>query len=164
MEKNLVKIFQYVQKIPYQVCKFEKDSINKNLKFGDCRHKSELLYQLLKKENFEVKKIKVIFDWRDLPIPIRIISILIKSPTTWSHDALKVKIKDKWLKVDCTWNPELENKGFPITKDWDGKTDTKQITEGKLKFIDEDKFIKKIKIDLNEAKKFAEEINSFLNQ
>ncbi len=162
MDKNIIKIFKYVQKIPYRVCKFEKEKITYKLKYGDCRHKAFLLKTLLEKQGYEVMEIKVIFDWKDLPIPKEIISILKKSSTIWPHDSLKVKIKNRWVKIDPTWNPELEKKGFPITKKWDGKTDTKQVTEGKLKFYKKEKYIKKNKINLDEAKMFAEILNEYL--
>ncbi|RMD66252.1 hypothetical protein D6817_04460, partial [Candidatus Pacearchaeota archaeon] len=67
---------------------------------------------------------------------------------------------------DCTWNPKLKEKGFPITENWDGKSDTKQITEGKLEFFDKEDYVKdknKIKISKEEAYKFAEELNKFLS-
>ncbi len=163
MEDNLIKIFKRVQKIPYKVCKFEKEKIPQNLNYGDCRHKTLLLRQLLEKEGYEVKKIRVLFDWKDLPLPPEILSILKKSPTVWSHNSLKVKVNDKWIKVDPTWNIKLEKKGFPVTKKWDGETDTKQITKGRLKFYDKEKFTKKIVIDKEEARDFAEALNNFLS-
>lgn len=169
MDTVLVKLFEKIQKIPYRVCKFDKLAIDENILFGDCRHKSEILYKLLKEAGFEVNKIKVIFDWRDLPIPSNLLFILKKSGSVWMHDSLKVKISNKWLRVDCTWNPELENKGFPITKKWSGKTDTQQITCGKLEFYDADskEFLKKkekLSIDKEEAHKFAEALNKFLGE
>jgi len=164
MKSKLVKIFEKVQKIPYKVCKFEKEKIKGNLKFGDCRHKALLLKQLLEKEGYEVKELKVVFDWRDLPIPKEILSFLKKSPTVWPHDLLKVKVKNKWIKVDPTWNLELRKKRFPVTKNWDGERDTKQVTEGKLKFYDKEKFTRKIMIDKEEARDFAEGLNNFLSE
>jgi hypothetical protein len=56
MSKKLIEIFEKVQVIPYVVSKFDERSIDENLKAGDCRHKSTLLFNLLKKEGFEVKK------------------------------------------------------------------------------------------------------------
>lgn len=169
MKKKIIQIFEKVQKIPYKVCKFEKSNINEDILSGDCRHKSELLYLLLKKAGFEVKKIKVIFDWKDISLPNEILSILKKSDSVWTHDSLKVKISDKWIKVDCTWNPELEKKGFPITKKWNGKTETKQVTEGKLKFydIDSKEYLRKkekINIDKEEAYKFANALNEYIKE
>lgn len=163
MKKKIVQLFEQVQKIPYRVCKFDKKLINPKISYGDCRHKSELLKLLLREKGFEVKEIKVIFDWNDLRIPKSILGILKKSSTVWPHNSLKVKVKNKWVKVDCTWNPELEKKGFPVTKKWDGKSDTKQITEGKLKFYQKEKYVDKIKIFKEEALKFADELNEYLS-
>lgn len=163
MKSKIVRLFEQVQRIPYRVCKFDKNKINANIPYGDCRHKSELLYSLLINERYKVKRLKVEFNWRDLPIPKNILGILKISGTIFLHDSLLVNINNKWIKVDCTWNPELENKGFPITKNWDGKTNTKQVTEGKLKFFKEGVYIKKRKIIKEEALKFAEELNKFLS-
>lgn len=162
--QKLVKIFEKVQKIPYRVCVFDKDKIDKNLGYGDCRHKSYLLYQLLSKEGFEVKQIKVLFDWRDLPLPKKILNILEKSDKVWPHDSLKVKVADKWIKVDCTWNPELKKVGFPVTEDWDGNSDTRQVTNGKLEFFDKEEFNIKPNIVKEEAYKFADALNEFFTK
>jgi|GEM_PF-810754 len=167
IQKNLklIEIFEKVQKIPYQVCKYDENEIDENLEKGDCRHKHFLLKKLLEQEGFNVKEVKVIFNWEDLPIPKDILEIL-KAGTIWDHSSLKVQINNKWIKVDCTWNSKLKEKGFPITKNWDGKSDTKQVTEGKLEFFDKENYVKdtnKIKISKEEAYKFAEELNKFLS-
>jgi len=162
MESKLVSLFRKVQRIPYQVCKFNKTEINENLEYGDCRHKHYLLKQLLDKEGYEVSEVKVIFDWKDLPIPAELLAILKNSGTTWDHNSLKVRVNGKWIKVDCTWNLELKKKGFPVTEDWDGNSDTKQITNGKLKFYDVHVYSKKIKIDKQEAMNFAKALNEYL--
>lgn len=163
MTSKIVQLFEKVQKIPYKVCFFSRESINPNILYGDCRHKSELLHTLLVEEGYEVKKIKVEFDWKDLPLPKNIISILKRSGTIFSHDSLMVKINHKWIKVDCTWNPELEKKGFPITKNWDGQSNTKQVTEGKLKFYDTKTYTIDMKIVKVEVLKFAEQLNKYLS-
>lgn len=162
MTKRVVDYFEKVQKIPYKVCKFEEDKIDEKIKLGDCRHKSTLLKKILEKEGFEVKKVKVVFDWRDLPIPEKILSILKKSGTIWMHQALLVRLNKKWVKVDCTWDPSLEKKGFPVTSNWNGKDDTLQVTRGKLKFFQNDTY--KRNLDKAEIKEFAEELNKFLVQ
>jgi hypothetical protein len=164
MEKNIIKIFNQVQKIPYKVCKFEPEKIDCGLKEGDCRHKSTLLYNLLKKDVFEVKKIKVIFDWKDLPIPKEILSKLNESSTIWDHDAVALKQGRKWLKLDCTWDPALTKANFPVTKKWDGVSDTLQVTEGKLEFYDTENYIKDSRIHIvkEEAYAFAEALNKWM--
>jgi len=164
-KSKIISLYEKVQKIHYQVCKFEADKIDKNLEYGDCRHKSYLLKKLLEDVGFEVKEVIVIFNWEDIPLPKKILGIL-KAGTIWEHISLKVKIRGKWIKVDCTWNPELKEKGFPITENWNGESDTKQVTEGKLEFYDKDKYIKdkqKIKVVKEEAYKFADALNKSLN-
>ena len=58
MKSKIIKLFEEVQRIPYKVCKFDKSEIDQSILYGDCRHKSELLYSLLTKEGYEVKKLK----------------------------------------------------------------------------------------------------------
>jgi len=170
-DKKLINIFRKVQKIQYKVCQFDESNINGKIKFGDCRHKSHLLKRLLDKEGYKTKKIKVIFDWKDLPIPKKIISILNKSSTIWTHDALAVKIHGDYIFLDPTWNPKLKKLDFPVTEKWSGLEDTKQVTEGELEFYKEDDFNSKkeeilkkhgISIDKEEVYKFAEELNKYL--
>ncbi len=162
MKTNLVNLFEKVQKIYYKVCKFEKDKIDENLSYGDCRHKSELLFKLLQKEGYQVKKVKAIFDWKDLPLPKKLLSILQRN-SIWDHDTLLVNVDGKWIMVDCTWNPELQKIGFPVTINWDGKSDTKQLTNGKIEFFDAENYVKKFKIEREIALKFADGLNKWLS-
>jgi hypothetical protein len=94
-----------------------------------------------------------------------------RSSTVWLHDAVEVRIHGDYIFLDPTWNEELEKKGFPITKVWNGLEDTKQVTEGEITFIkekefekDRDKILKehKIKIDKKEALRFADALNQWL--
>ena len=171
IDGTLIKTFYKVQKIPYKVCQFEEDKINENLMRGDCRHKSYLLKKLLLEKGYEAKIIKVVFDWKDLSIPKKILDILKKSSTVWIHDAVSVKVHGDYILLDPTWNPELEKKGFPITKEWNGLEDTKQVTEGEITFIKEKEFEKnkeeilkkyKIHIDKGEALRFVDALNKWV--
>ena len=163
--KLLIALYRKVQAIPYTVCKFDEKEINESLIAGDCRHKSHLLYILLIKSVFEVKKIKVIFDWKDLPLP-HLLPLLKKSGTLRDHDSLQVKINHRWTNVDCTWDSPLEKIAFPVTKHWSGKTDTLQVTTGKLEFFDAKNYTKdkRIKIIKEEARQFAEALNDYFNK
>lgn len=172
-DKKLIKIFEEVQKSPYQVCPFKENKIDENIESGDCRYKFLLLKKLLDKERYKTKIIKVIFNWKDLPIPKNILRILKKSSTVWVHNTLAVKIHGDYLFIDPIWNPQLEKRGFPVTKNWNGLEDTKQISEGKLEFFKKDLFEKdkekilkenKVYINKDEAHKFAEALNKWLNK
>lgn len=167
---KLVELFKKVQKIPYKVCPYNENKIDEKLAYGDCRHKSFLLKKLLEEQGFEVKRCKVIFDWSDLPLPKKILNIL-KSGRKFPHNILKVKIGKKWIKVDCNWQIALKDKGFPVTEDWDGKSDTKQITKGKLIFFDNNgdyinhiKEKKDVNTSTEEAYKFYTALDKFLKE
>ena len=168
------KLFRQVQKIPYQISDFDetdhhlKEVVNTGIKQGDSRHKSLLFYNLLQQSNYVADKVKTIFDWKDLPIPAEILGILKKSGTRWVHDVVRFKVNDNYsVIVDCSWNLELKKKGFPVTEDWDGVSNTIPITPGKIDVYDLDKFNKEkhnIHIDKEEAMHFAEELNKWLRK
>jgi len=170
----LSKLFSFVQNIPYRIVHFDdgsyacSENVNIFIKMGDCRHKSLLLYNLLQEKNFPVEKVKVIFDWKDLPIPHEILGLLKKSGTIWSHDALKLNTNPYYpIYIDATWNSELERLGFPVTKAWDGKGSTKNVTNGKVEFFDADGFRNEnhgIHIDRIEASEFGEALNAWLDK
>lgn len=164
MEK-IVKLFNKVQKIPYKVVPFKKEEITEEIVCGDCRHKTYLLKKLLDRENIDSKIVFVLFDWNDLPIPKKILSILKKSGTVWGHKIIEARINGKVLKIDCSWDPGLEKEGFPVTKEWNGLENTKQITNGKLEFLSEEEFEKKKPfLNKEEAYLFAEKLNDFLEK
>lgn len=164
MEPKIIRLFEEVQRIPYRICKFEKQKINRDIPYGSCRHKSELLYQLSEKEDYPIRRLIVVFDWNDLPIPRGILDLLKESGTIWKHNSLEIKIGKNWFKVDPTWNSELKEKGFPVTENWDGKSDTKQITEGKLEFYCSGEYTKKIPFYEEERTKFAIALNKWLEK
>lgn len=172
-DKKLIKIFEKVQKIPYKVKPFNENEIDEKLKEGNCRHKSELLKQLLKEKGYIAKGLVVIFDWKDLPIPKRILNILKKSSTKQIHTAVRVKVHGNYLYLDPTWPKYLEKLGFPVTKNWSGLEDTKQVTQGKIRFFknreirDHKQEIFEqygIKQNKKELHKFGEELNKWLEE
>lgn len=169
----LVRIFSFVRDIPYRVSEFDsgknicRESVHVGIKKGDCRHKTLLLYNLLLERNFNVSRVKVIFDWADLPIPNEILGILEKTGTVWSHDAIKLNENEHYfMYIDPTWNVELGEVGFPVTKTWDGEGPTKQVTCGDLEYFDYEGFRNEdhgIFIDKDEAIQFGAALNEWLD-
>ena len=76
------------------------------------------------------------------------------------HLALKVKIKNKWLYLEAIWDPKLEKAGFPVTKNWDGLSDTKFAFPPK-EIIELEKAPPK-QIKKLENRKFYEALNKWL--
>ncbi|MBU4299163.1 hypothetical protein KJ636_03915 [Patescibacteria group bacterium] len=121
--KEIIDLYKKVQGIPYY-CLKERDPdllIKKNK--GSCSEKHLFLGKEFEKLRIPVKYLLLKFSWNDLPIPKEIIKKN-GSPVGW-HLALKIKPKNKWIYVDATWDPKLEKAGFPVAKNWNGKSDTK---------------------------------------
>jgi len=123
LREKITNLYKRIQKIPYY-CLKERDP-NKLLKInkGSCLEKHVFLGKEYEKLGIPVKYLSIKFDWRESPIPKEIIEK--KDNPLGGHLALKIKTNEKWIIVDSTWDLELEKAGFPVTRDWGGKTDTK---------------------------------------
>jgi len=162
MKTKLIRLFEKVQIIPYK-CRSEEFSYSGIMPpYANCNQKRNILRILLNNEGFESRDLDAIFDWKDLPIPEEILKILRNSGTQQKHHLLEVKINEDYLKIDPTWNPELGKRGFPITENWDGESNTEQITKGKIWFYNP--LIKKTSLPYfpQERRDFAREINQWL--
>lgn len=128
------KLFEFVQSFPYQLRHYETDDMTPlyDTESGDCRHKRGALYNLLQARGFEVRKVTVLFDWADLPIPKEILDIKKNSGTRGFHSAMEVKIDGKWTYIDPTWDTGLARLDFPVSENWDGENPTKDITKGRI--------------------------------
>ncbi|MBU3907349.1 MAG: hypothetical protein KKA64_03805 [Nanoarchaeota archaeon] len=138
MVKQLVHAFTFVQAIPYK-CRAELidgNGVSTNIPYANCRQKRDLLKRSFESLGYKTKELDAIFDWTDLPLPGYILKILKKSGTKQKHHLLEVKVNDKCIKIDPTWNLELRDKGFPITVSWNGETDTKQVSFGRIIYYD----------------------------
>lgn len=165
-DELIIKAYEFVQGIPYRVCKFENvDELVLN-NYGDCRHKHEFLYKVFSSLGLRVEKIKVLFDWKDLSIPNSLLETLKESGTVFSHDALYLYRGEEKILVDATWNPSLLEYGFPVTQYWDGKSNTEFITRGNIQVFSLEEYFEKKK-DLHfkkdELLKFGSELNKFLD-
>jgi len=121
--KQLVRLFRRVQNIPYFLFRHRDSKKLFSLNKGCCAEKAIWLGNKLKETNIPVKYYRIEFKWEDLPIPKEIIKLGKKGPA--HHLALKAKVNNKWIWIDPTWDPGLEKGGFPVTKNWNGKTNTK---------------------------------------
>jgi len=121
--RKLVGLFKRVQNIPYFLFRHRDSKKLFSLNTGGCAEKAIWLGNKLKEMDIPVKYYRIEFKWEDLPIPKEIIRLKKKGPV--HHRALKAKVNNKWIWIDPTWDPGLEKGGFPVTKNWNGKTNTK---------------------------------------
>lgn len=162
MKAKLIELFEKVQAVPYR-CRSEEFSYSGVMpSYANCNQKRNILGILLDKEGFESRNLDAVFDWKDLPLPKEILKNLRNSGTQQKHHLLEVKINGDYLKIDPTWNPELGRRGFPITENWGGESDTEQITKGKIWFYNP--LIEEISLPYfpQERENFAREFNMWL--
>ncbi len=127
LNEQTVKLFEKVRDIPYGNIgsRDPQDVYDKNK--GTCSGKHELLKELYKELGVEVKNFVAVHKFNDLKsdFPKDIKEILDKTEIRDPHNFLKIKVNGKWLTVDATWDKPLKKLGFPVTENWDGKSDTK---------------------------------------
>lgn len=87
---------------------------------GNCTRKHAYLAHELQGLGYQIRYGIALFDWRDLPIPDELFSLL-KDPID-THLFIYASQNEKEVTVDATWDPEMPV-GFP-TISWDGQNST----------------------------------------
>lgn len=167
-----IAIFEFVRDWKYRISVFRPRRPEDILltERGDCRHKAALLTALFEYAGYEVRKVKVICDYADLPIPAEILQV--RGVTTDVHDAIQLKVDTEWVYIDATWNAELQKLGFPVTTDWNGVSPTRMVTNGSVMIVNEfdemnmESFFLKHSIQWPERQKnrqFVKDLNAWLD-
>lgn len=122
MSDNIVNLFEKVRDIPYHcdVTRNPQNLFKKNR--GSCFEKNVYLGNRLEDIGYDVKYMKAEFEWDKLPISDSTLSLLDDKDS--EHLFLEVKMEDRWISIDSTFDSELEKAGFRVETDWDGKSDT----------------------------------------
>lgn len=120
--REIVELFGKVQKVPYYLLRHRDSGKLFSLNKGCCAEKAIWLGNEFESLGLSIKYFLVEFNWEDLPIPTSILEL--KGAGPGYHLVMKAKIDGKWIWIDPTWDPLLERLGFPVTKDWDGKSNT----------------------------------------
>ncbi len=125
-----VSVFENVKNIPYKINPgnvVPDEGMVRVLseKFGSCESKHFLLGYMYEKMNLKVKYCTYKFLWKDLNcvFPDRL-KVFSKDLLPEYHLACRIKILNKWVLVDCTWDDGLEPAGFKVNRRWNGLEDT----------------------------------------
>lgn len=126
LNEQTIKLFEKVRDIPYGNIgsRDPKDVFEKNK--GTCSGKHELLKELYLELGIEVKDFIAMHKFNDLKInfPNAVEEILNRTEIIDPHNFFKIKINGNWITIDITWDKPLKKLGFPVTENWDGKSDT----------------------------------------
>ena len=128
--QSLISIFDHIRDIPYSLAVPMTDpgtSPEKMLELGRgyCGPKHYLLAELYRRLGYEVVYATFPFLWNDpdLLYPPELRGLSSGLPVA-HHLACRVRINNRWVLVDATWDLPLARGGFPVNEHWDGLADT----------------------------------------
>jgi hypothetical protein len=126
----LIAVFEHIRDIPYSlsVPMTDPDTAPEQillLRKGYCGPKHYLLAEMYRRLGYEVVYATFPFLWNDpdLFFPMELRELATGLPVA-HHLACRVRIGDRWVLVDATWDLPLAGGGFPVNEHWDGQTDT----------------------------------------
>ncbi len=157
---DILDTFNQIRDIPYRIplTLEEEDEC--------CVGKHKQLFELLKKEGYNLRYRVCTFSWSDLNIPEDIKSLPHDSEST--HTYLEIEIDKKWIIMDVTWDITL-SKILPVNN-WDGTSDTKISVpvkkilspEDSIKVVKEEEDKDSLINDLRRNKEFYQALNKWL--
>jgi len=129
--QSRVSIFEHVRDIPYSLSVLMNDpktAAEQILTYGKgyCAPKHYLLAEMFRKLGLEVVFAIFPFLWNDPDIryPPELRGLATGLPVA-HHMACRVRINNRWVLVDATWDLPLARVGFPVNEHWDGYVDTR---------------------------------------
>jgi hypothetical protein len=129
--QSLISIFEHIRDIPYSLAVPMTDPATAPEQIllwgkGSCGPKHYLLAEMYRKLGFDVVYATFPFLWDDpdLQYPPELRQLAAGLPVS-HHLACRVKIANRWVLVDATWDQPLERAGFPVNNQWDGLSDTR---------------------------------------
>jgi hypothetical protein len=129
--QSRISVFEHIRDIPYSLAVPMTDPISApeqllKLGRGYCGPKHYLLAAMYRKLGLDVVYATFPFLWNDPDIhfPSGLRKLAIQQPIAY-HLACRVRINERWVLVDATWDRPLAKAGFPVNEHWDGIGDTK---------------------------------------
>jgi hypothetical protein len=124
-----INIFNKLLNIPYGINLNIHDIKNCNMIFGEkiahCIPKHFVLAYMLQKLDMECRLVSIPFNWRSISNLLNEgLQQIAKNLSPSLHMACECKINDKWILIDCSWDPILKDAGFPVNDNWDGFSNT----------------------------------------
>jgi hypothetical protein len=126
---NMSDVYHAVRKIPYGSTG-ERDPLKviaNNL--GSCSGKHVLLRDLLREVGWEAEIITMFTYFnRGIPVhpamPAELRAMIEGEDVCDFHHYVRVRMGERWRKLDATWHDALIPYGFPVNRDWKGESDT----------------------------------------
>lgn len=126
--QSRISVFEHIRNIPYSLDVPVKDPATAPEHIlvagkGSCAPKHYLLAEMFRRIGLDTQFVITPFLWNDpdfrYPPELRRLAAVL--PTAY-HQACRVRINDRWILVDATWDPRLKSAGFPVNETWDGRS------------------------------------------
>lgn len=111
-----IKLFRIVRDIPYYISTGTEQDYS-------CATKPFILDLLLRSIGLEIKHVLCTFKWAKLELPEELLARPHDPEETHEYLLVFVPEKNKWVKVDPTWDSRIQHSLIPIAE-WDGLNDT----------------------------------------
>jgi hypothetical protein len=128
---SIISVFEHIRDIPYSLAVPMRDPGKAPeqllvLGKGYCGPKHYLLAEMYRNLGLEVVFATFPFLWNDpdLRYPPGLRALAAIMPVS-HHLACRVRINNRWVLVDATWDRPLAMAGFPVNDHWDGYADTR---------------------------------------
>ena len=126
-----ISIFEHIRDIPYSLAMPMTNPATAPEQLlragrGYCGPKHILLAEMYRNLGLDIRYVTVAFSWNDPDIyyPPGLRELATCVPIS-HHLACRVRINDRWVLVDATWDLPLGKAGFLVNEHWDGYADTK---------------------------------------
>lgn len=127
--QSRISIFEHIRDIPYSLAVRMTDPRTAPgqilaLGKGYCAPKHYLLAAMFHMLRLDVVYATFPFLWNDPGIhyPPKLRDLAAVMPVAY-HLACRVRLNNRWVLVDATWDRPLARAGFPINEHWDGFSD-----------------------------------------
>lgn len=129
--ESMISVFQHIRDIPYSLNATEQHGMKAAERIlvagrGSCGPKHYLLAEMYRRLGYEVVFATFPFIWNDpdFRYPPELRQLATGLPVAY-HLACRVRIDNRWVLVDATWDRPLAPGGFPVNEHWDGRADTR---------------------------------------
>ncbi len=167
-----ISIYEQIRDIPYAIIPELNSPANYsrilNLGKGSCTPKHLLLADMFERLGITVLLAVYPFRWTDVEIdfPAEIKAFIDRLPDDY-HMACKAEIDGRLVLVDATVDAPLERLGLPVTRNWDGFSDTlpavEPAGEEQLFHPSEARFINSVMTDEAHLE-FFQKLNAWLDE
>lgn len=130
-KERIISVYEHIRDIPYSLAVPMSDPQTApeqilGLGKGYCAPKHYLLAEMFRRLDYEVMYATFPFLWND---PDFLYTPYLRRLATGlpvaHHLARRVRIRDRRVLVDATWDSPLVRGGFPVNIHWDGTADTR---------------------------------------